>query len=118
MKEKNAWEKYLVEDNQSEWIGVDLDGTLAYHEEYIPNHIGEVIPEMRDRVLKWIDEGETVKIFTARAFVGDELPLIQEWLKNNGFPELEITCIKDPKMKELWDDRAVRVIKNTGKTCC
>ena len=115
---KNAWEKYLAESDDSEWIGVDLDGTLAHYEKYIPNHIGAVIPEMRDRILKWIAEGKTVKIFTARAYVGDEIPLIKVWLQDNGLPDLEITCTKDPKMVELWDDRAVRVVKNTGKPCC
>ena len=29
--------------------------------------------------------------------------------------ELEVTCTKDFGMIELWDDRAIRVEKNTGK---
>jgi hypothetical protein len=32
------------------WIGVDLDGTLAFYDEWIgPEHIGAPIPGMVDR---------------------------------------------------------------------
>jgi hypothetical protein len=35
-------------------------------------------------------------------------------LKDNGFPDLEITNVKDPAMKRIYDDRAVQVLANTG----
>ena len=57
-----TYKKYLIEDKSKEWIGVDLDGTLAQYDEYIENHIGEVIPEMQDRVMGWLGEGRKVKI--------------------------------------------------------
>ena len=51
----------------SGWIGVDLDGTLAYYDEWRGAlHIGEPIPAMLERVRRWLDEGKDVRIFTAR----------------------------------------------------
>jgi hypothetical protein len=29
-----------------------------------------------------------------------------------------VTCMKDYGMIQLWDDRAVRVVENTGQPCC
>ena len=97
------------------WIGVDLDGTLAeYHGWKGASHIGEPIEPMKERVLKWVAEGKTVKIFTARACVSTQIPPIGKWLKLHGFPEFEITNIKDYGMVELWDDRCVQVEPNEG----
>ena len=39
---------------------------------------------------------------------------IKQWLAANGFPPLEVTCTKDFHMIEVWDDRAVQVVSNTG----
>ncbi len=103
----------------SGWIGVDLDGTLAHYEEWIGHsHIGEPVPAMLARVKKWILDGRTVKIFTARCCVPDQVPFIVEWLDRHGIGGLEITNIKDFGMIELWDDRCVRVVANTGRPCC
>jgi hypothetical protein len=52
------------------WIGVDLDGTLAKQNDnksYDPEHIGEPVKPMMDRVKAWVKAGKKVKIFTARA---------------------------------------------------
>jgi hypothetical protein len=98
------------------WIGVDLDGTLAeYHGWRGADHIGEPIPAMMARVRKWIKEGVTVKIFTARACVPEQIPPIEAWLKCHGLPALEVTNVKDFGMVELWDDRCVQVRPNTGE---
>lgn len=100
----------------SGWIGVDLDGTLAYYAGWQgPEHIGEPIPAMIDRVRKWIDEGITVKIFTARAGIPEQIPFVHAWLKKQGLPTLEVTNTKDFAMVELWDDRCIRVEPNTGR---
>jgi hypothetical protein len=97
------------------WIGVDFDKTLATHEtEWGIDRIGEPIPTMIHRVKKWLSEGKTVKIFTARASYPEQTPIIQDWLEKQGLPRLEVTNIKDGGMRELWDDRAVRVVRNTG----
>lgn len=103
----------------SGWIGVDLDGTLAHYTGWRgAEHIGDPIPAMVDRVKAWMAEGVTVKIFTARACVPEQVPFISEWLKKHGMAGLEVTNVKDFGMVELWDDRSVRVVTNTGNRCC
>jgi hypothetical protein len=103
------------------WIGVDLDGTLAFYDKWRgPTHIGAAIPLMLDRVKSWLAEGMEVRIFTARVSTDNltERTLIQaaimRWCADNGLPGLPITCTKDFGMITLWDDRAVHVIPNTG----
>ena len=100
------------------WIGVDLDGTLAYSEGYGDGKtIGEPIQPMLDRVRLWLVENKKVKIFTARVAYRNEKQreLIKAWCLKHIGQELEVTCMKDQGMRELWDDRAVSVEKNTGK---
>jgi len=98
------------------WIGVDLDGVLAKYTKWKgASHIGEPVPEMVSRVKRWLAEGKTVKIFTARADSPEHVLNVKKWLKEQGLGNLEVTNKKDHGMIELWDDRAVRVIKNKGK---
>lgn len=112
-------------DMSAGWIGVDLDGTLAEYLCWGDGKIGKPIPLMIDRVKEWLAQGKVVKIFTARVgppyFKGDSfdsiITEIREWLEVNGLPRnLEITSTKDFKMIELWDDRCIQVIPNTGIT--
>jgi len=109
--------KHMVRYNGTPWIGVDLDGTLAHEipDSQDPDQIGEPVQAMMQRVLAWIDQGQTVKIFTARASVPRQIILVKEWLKQHGLPDLEVTNAKDFKMIELWDDRAVQVTRNSGE---
>lgn len=108
------------------WIGVDLDGTLAHYEGYRGGtHIGEPIPLMLERVKAWLAEGKLVKIFTARAWtdgssqrdfeVSHFQMAIDSWCMKHIGQHLPITCRKDFSMIELWDDRCVQVIPNTGQ---
>ncbi len=102
-------------DKNKAWIGVDLDGTLAYHNKFRgADHIGKPIPIMLYRVRKWVEKGYTIKIVTARASEPEHIPPVKAWLKKYGLEELEVTSSKDYDMLELWDDRAVRVMANTG----
>jgi hypothetical protein len=117
------------------WIGVDLDGTLAHYDRWRgPHHIGEPIPAMLARVKKWLAEGREVRIFTARVEAGTitlgmdvqngeacrNAALVEQsvraWCKKHVGQELPVTCKKDFGMIELWDDRCVQVIPNTGRT--
>lgn len=109
------------------WIGVDLDGTLAKYEYWSGvEHVGEPIPAMVVRVKQWLADGEEVKIFTARMSAmprdGTSLEkvrtMIEDWCEEHIGQRLEVTHEKHYSMKQLWDDRAVRVINNTGETCC
>ena len=109
----------------TEWIGVDLDGTLAeYHRgdlrTYGNTYIGPPVPEMVARVKSWLERGFEVRIFTAR--ISEEHPgdlqkirsAIELWLQINIGHKLKITNVKDYNMIELWDDRSIQVIPNTG----
>lgn len=104
------------------WIGVDLDGTLASWSsgemaEYGLTHIGPPVPEMAARVKAWLAQGIVVKVLTARVS-GNAPPAVREaieaWTEEHLGTRLEVTCSKDYNMLELWDDRAVQVVCNTG----
>lgn len=100
------------------WIGVDLDGTLAVYDQWRGvEHIGTPVPKMVARVRNWLASGIDVRIFTARVFGEgreDSLPYIESWCLEHIGRELPVTCTKDYGMVELWDDRAVQVVPNTG----
>jgi len=98
------------------WIGVDLDGTLAFYDGWKgENHIGRPIPLMVQRIKNWLVTGYVVKIFTARHGNGPkQVEIIQDWLEEHGLPRLEVTATKDFQMVSLWDDRCYRVEENTG----
>ncbi len=106
----------VVEKFQSKpWVGVDLDGTLAKWEAgSFDGSIGEPVPAMLNRVRAWLAVGLTVKIFTARAADPTLIPGVRQWLSQHGLGDLEITNAKDMDMVEMWDDRAVSVVRNTG----
>lgn len=111
----------------SGWIGVDLDGTLAEYGTWQgPGHIGKPVPAMVERVKQWIAEGRDVRIFTARvAGAGRDLAgeydpdedyqPIFDWCKKHIGKELPVTCKKDFGMIDLWDDRCVQIVPNTGR---
>lgn len=111
---------------EGSWIGVDFDGTLAtYHGWRGPGVLGEPISPMVERVKNWVTMGKNVRIMTARvspiAPRGNEYfhvvarEAIEKWcLGVFGFL-LPITHEKDYLMSELWDDRAIQVVFNTGE---
>jgi hypothetical protein len=118
----------------SGWIGVDFDGTLATYDGWRgPEHLGEPIAPMVQRVRTWLAEGQDVRIVTARMAVrpgepdvnGNAYPaesiarqraLIEAWCQQHLGRVLPITASKDFQLIELWDDRCVQVIPNTGIT--
>lgn len=129
-KSIGAWKRQM---KQGGWIGVDLDGSLAHHGTwYGPYSIGQPIPKMLARVKKWVAEGIEVRIVTARAQRDDDgardeavVLAIQNWLEIHVGVRLAVTNEKDYNMIELWDDRAVQLIPNTGEradgqidSCC
>lgn len=112
--------------NHSGWIGVDLDGTLAEYtstpaDQWDPMRIGKPIPKMVSRIYLWLERGIEVRIVTARVHpacdrVRDIELAIWRWLSVEcGLPPLPIQAHKDYQMIQLWDDRAVGVIANTGE---
>jgi hypothetical protein len=110
-----SFKEYLIEGR--EWTGVDLDMTLAHYTKWKGvGKIGKPIPKMVDRIKKLLDNGEKVKIFTARANNPKDVKAIKKWLVDVAkLPELEVTNKKDQFMIRLYDDRAIQVKKNTGE---
>lgn len=106
-----------------DWIAVDLDGTLAKYEKFLGCMvIGEPIPLMVERVKGWLMEGRKVLLYTARVAPHkdnrDQAALrkvLQDWCQLHLGAVIPITCIKSSGIAEFWDDRAVRVEKNTGR---
>lgn len=100
---------------------VDLDGTLAHYDEanYRPGVIGSPIPKMLARVKRWLADGDTVVIFTARLSGGGdhekERRAIAAWTKEHCGEELRSTATKEKGFDSIWDDEAHGVIKNTGE---
>lgn len=108
----------------SGWIGVDLDGTLAEYGGWKgEGHIGAPVPAMVERVKAWRARGMEVRIFTARVCAdnGDSRDVaivrgfIERWCLEHLGEVLPVTNLKDYSMVELWDDRAVQIIANTGQ---
>ena len=103
-------------------IAVDWDGTLVeYHRFEGACVYGAPVPSMVQRVRQWIDEGHEVLIFTSRVSVEHdpervlkECETIDIALKDMGLPLLQITANKYMRISEFWDDRSVRVMRNTG----
>ena len=111
-----------------EWIGTDFDGTLAYYEGWLgETTFGVPIPRMVKRIQNWLAAGIEVRIVTARVGVANDphstetigIPAItkaiEDWCEKHIGVRLPVTCSKDMGMIELWDDRAVQVIVNTGE---
>ena len=108
------------------WIGVDLDGTLAVYDAWKgADHIGDPVPLMVSRVKQWLSQGIEVRIFTARVS-HDGTPervldavkartAIEQWSRKFIGITLPVTNQKDYAMLELWDDRCVQVVPNTGE---
>lgn len=116
------------------WIAVDLDGTLAeYHGWKGVDHVGDPVPAMLERVKRWIAEGHDIRIFTARVDGGEVAikmgeeggkqyrnvaqvrSIIEAWCLKHIGQVLPVTNVKDFGMMEVWDDRAVQVVPNTGE---
>ncbi|EBP3998731.1 hypothetical protein S301_08560 [Salmonella enterica subsp. enterica] len=99
------------------WIGVDFDGVLATWSPGQGKKPGEPVDAMVERVRKWVRDGYDVRIFTARAGDAAQVKVITAWLKKHQLPALAVTNVKSPGLMEMWDDKAVRVVSNTGAPC-
>lgn len=99
------------------WIGVDFDGVLAERVPGQGSRPGKPVLPMVMRVKQWLRDGYDVRVFTVRANDPQQVKLVKKWLKDNGLGDLVVTSNKDEGLIELWDDRAVRVVRNTGAPC-
>ena len=102
------------------WVGFDLDGTLSRTDN--PGHfeppypIGDPVPEMIFVAKMLIKMGVTVKIFTARACQSSNISIVQDWTETHGLGRLEVTNQKDYHLIRFYDDRAIQVIPNCGRS--
>jgi hypothetical protein len=117
-----------------------------YYEWVAWGQFGKPIPLMVERVRAWIAHGVDVRIVTARVGLPltnrynigwseiNTVPVnvcrvtgegfsdyqmvdrLQDWTELHVGKRLPIQCYKDVNMIEIWDDRAVQVIANTGRT--
>lgn len=106
--------------SQQQWVGVDLDGTLSRDDN--PGHfeppypLGDPIPQMVAMVKSLIEGGVNVKIFSARACDPSRIPLIQAWAEKHGLGRMEVTNSKDFDLIRYFDDRAIQMLPNQGKS--
>jgi hypothetical protein len=103
---------------REDWVGVDLDGTLARTDN--PGHfappypLGEPVLSMLEMVKSLLAAGVTVKIFSARACEPAGIPAIQDWAERHGLGRLEVTNLKDFNLIRFYDDRAIQICPNLG----
>lgn len=113
-----------------EWLGVDLDRTLAVYPAGPGKGIsviGAPIPAMVERVKGWLAEGRAVRIVTARVCglsakpwseeyneAVDQRDMVESWCHQHLGVVLPVTASKDFNMVALYDDRAVTVAGNRG----
>ena len=114
-------------DPNADWIGVDLDKTLAHYSDFKGSEvIGKPIAAMVERVKNILANGEEVdgklvkdvRFFTARVAddkTGMARAAIEAWSLEHLGQALPVTNIKDPHMVKVYDDRAAEVEPNTGR---
>lgn len=114
----------LSQTPRAQCILVDFDSTLAEHLQRYndPSICGAPIPLMLARVKEWVAKGYTVRIFTARVsphfdttYAPRAREAITQWcIEHVGCP-LEVTCVKSWDVTQIWDDRAIGLIADTGR---
>jgi len=118
-------DRYRRHRGDGGWIAVDFDGTWATYSGWTGvTEFGKPIPLMTARVKKWLEMGIEVRVMTARFVPGGYDGVTEEefqramgdWTEAVCGKRLVATCTKDFNMIEQWDDRAVQIVPNTGRT--
>ena len=109
---------------EKHWIAVDFDGTLVENtwapgQPFVPGRVGRPIALMVNRVTQWLAQGKDVRILTARIASTNTNAhynklIIERWCEKHFGQILVVTSEKDQYMTELWDDRAIQLIPDTG----
>ena len=86
---------------QRRTIALDFDGVLHKYNGYQNGLVQGPIVGAKDAVETLLAAGNTVVVFTTRP-----PSLVEPWLKEHGFPPLEVTSVKRP-FWVLVDDRAI-----------
>jgi hypothetical protein len=103
-------------DSKTLLIGLDYDKTIAYQdEEHNSITDQDVIPILKEKVLKWIQAGHNVYLFTAKATDATMIKKLRKWLDSNGLEGIkQITNEKIPGTCYYVDDSSVKVEPNKG----
>lgn len=97
-------------------VALDFDGVLSEYHGDFGAPPGPPYPGMLALVTELIERHKVkVVVFSARAGSAMGTRLIREWLREHGFPPLDITNIKEPEFSVMLDDRAVRFIPQLAK---
>jgi len=123
-RNQSGWWVEFVEDHapvfvsKLHWVGFDLDGTLSRTDPKLrcgpPYPLGEPVPAMIATVKSLLDNGISVKIFTARASEQTNISAIQDWTMRHGLGRLEVTNQKDYNLIRFFDDRAIPITWSKG----
>lgn len=99
-----------------EWIA--LDKTVRI----VTARVFPYIHDIPGALVTW-PSGQEVEEMSQRCLVTGErftirqmLQVIRDYTEEHVGKALEATCAKDYRMLQLWDDRAIQVIANTGMT--
>jgi hypothetical protein len=120
--------KESIITEEADWVGFDLDGTLAQYYTWGDGTIGAPIPSMVDRLKAYRAQGIEVRIVTARVSglmasgepdlqeaADREKRRVEDWCRQHLGEVLPVTATKDFRMAKLYDDRCVQVETNTGR---
>jgi len=89
--------------NKEKIVSVDFDGVLSQYDGWKSEDItGEPIKGAKEFILNLIKSGYKPVVYTTR-----KPKLISDWLKEFGFPDIEVTNIKYPSLVYI-DDRCVK----------
>jgi uncharacterized HAD superfamily protein len=102
-------------------ILIDIDGTVCddiKNEDWHLYETAEVIPNSRETINNWYDQGAHITFFTARE--NKHRDITENWLNDNGFKYHGLICDKprmtDGKEEYIWiDNRKVRGITYINK---
>lgn len=86
-------------------IGVDFDGVIHSYGNGFGGEMTGPVPGAKEAIEKLIERGYEVIVFTARR--DKSLADAAAWLRDNGFPPVEVTN-KKPIAMAYIDDHAVR----------
>lgn len=93
---KRDWHKEKI-------VSIDFDGVLSQYDGWRGENItGEPIKGAKEFILNLINLGYKPVVFTTR-----KPELISQWLKEFGFPDIEVSNIKYPSLVYI-DDRCIK----------
>ena len=97
-------------------IFVGLDGTLSHQSEdaSAEDKIGDPVKPMLERVRKWIADGKSVMVFTARAETAGGMLAVRFWLDAHDLQTVGVTDKITRDADEIWSCRAVGIMLNKG----